>query len=213
MRTDNRLHRKAAIAQVIICRDVHGFKVVEQGAAFVPTHLFTAGDYVVAVKGRHGDESDILNIEFRSEVGVLLNHSIVGFLTVVYEVHLVDTYEDVWDLKEGSNEGVALGLFDHAFARIHEDEGKVGGGSTSDHIAGVLNVSRGICNDELALWCGKVAVGHINGDALLAFVLETVCEEAKVNVVESSFGRGCFNLGDLVLEDAFAVVKESADQC
>ena len=108
---------------------------------------------------------------------------------------------------------MALGLFDHAFARIHEDEGKVGGGSTSNHIAGVLDVSRGIGNDEFAFWRGKVAVGHINGDALLALVLKTVCEEAEVNVVEPSFGRGSFNLRDLVLEDAFAVVKESADQC
>ena len=121
------LHREAAIAQVVVCRDVHGFQIVKQCASFVPGHVLTAGDDIVAVKGGHGNESDILNIEFCSEVRVFLNHSIVGFLTVVYEVHLVDTYEDVWDLKEGSNEGVALGLFDHAFARIHEDEGKVGG--------------------------------------------------------------------------------------
>ena len=93
------------------------------------------------------------------------------------------------------------------FARIYEDECKVSGRSTSNHVTGVLNVSWSICDNEFTLGCSEVAISDIYGDALLAFVLETVCEEAKVNVVESSFGRGCFNLGDLVLEDAFTIVK------
>ena len=162
---------------------MHGFQVVKECAPFVPGHVLTAGDDIVAVKGGHRDESDILNIEFCSEVRVFLDHSIVGFLTVIYQVHLVDTHEDVWDLQEGGNEGVALGLFDHAFASIHEDEGKVGGRSTGNHIAGVLHVSWRICNDEFTLWRSKVAVGNINGDALLAFVFKAVCEEAEVDVI------------------------------
>ena len=48
-------------------------------------------------------------------------------------------------------------------------------------------------------------------NALLALVFKTVCEKAEVDVVQSFFCRGLFNLGDLVLEDAFTIVKESAD--
>ena len=162
---------------------MHGFQVVKECAPFVPGHVLTAGDYIVAVKGGHGNESDILNIEFCSEVRVFLNHSIVSFLAVIYQVHLVDTHEDVRDLQEGGNEGVTLGLFDHAFACIHEDEGKVGGRSTGNHVAGVLHVSWRICNDEFTLGCSEVAVGNINGDALLAFVFKAVCEEAEVDVI------------------------------
>ena len=80
---------------------MHGFQVVKECAPFVPGHVLTAGDYIVAVKGGHGNESDILNIEFCSEVRVFLDHSIVGFLAVIYQVHLVDTHEDVRDLQEG----------------------------------------------------------------------------------------------------------------
>ena len=181
--TDDRLNRKAAITQVVVCRDVHGFKVVEQGAAFVPGHVLTAGDDIVAVKGGHGNESDILNVQFCSEVCVFLDHSIVGFLAVIYKVHLVDTHEDVRDLQEGSNKSVAFGLFNHAFARIYEDECKVCGRSTGNHISGVLHVSWRICNDEFTLGCCEVAVGNINGDSLLAFVFKAVCEEAEVDVI------------------------------
>ena len=162
---------------------MHGFQVVKECAPFVPGHVLTTGDDIVAMKGGHGNESDILNIEFCSEVCVFLDNSIVGFLTVIYQVHLVDTHEDVWDLQEGSNEGVAFGLFDYAFACIHEDEGKVGGRSTGNHVSGVLYVSWGICNDEFTLWRSEVAVGNINGDALLAFVFKAVCEEAEVDVI------------------------------
>jgi len=70
----------------------------------------------------------------------------------------------------------------------------------------------GVGNDELTLWSGEVAVGYINSDSLLAFVLKSVCEEAKVDVVQSSFRRGGFNLGDLVLEDAFAIVQKSSNK-
>ena len=78
---------------------------------------------------------------------------------------------------------MAFGLFDNAFARIYEDERKVGGRSTGNHVAGVLHVSWRICNDEFTLGCSKVAVGNINGDALLAFVFKAVCEEAEVDVI------------------------------
>ena len=53
---------------------------------------------------------------------------------------------------EGSNEGVALGLLNNTITCIYEDECKVGGGGTGHHITGVLNVSWGICDDELTLW-------------------------------------------------------------
>ena len=181
--TDDRLNREAAIAEVVVCRDVHGFQIVKECAPFVPGHVLTAGDYIVAVKGGHGNESDILNIEFCSEVCVFLDHSIVGFLAIIYQVHLVDTHEDVRDLQKGGNEGVAFGLFDNSFARIDKDEGKVGGRSTSYHVTGILNVSWRICNDEFTLGCSKVAVGNIDGDALLAFVFKAVCEEAEVDVI------------------------------
>jgi len=41
---------------------------------------------------------------------------------------------------------------------------------------------RRVGNDELALVGGKVAVGHINGDALLAFGAQAIGEEGEVNL-------------------------------
>ena len=86
---------------------------------------------------------------------------------------------------EGSNEGVALGLLNDAIACIDKDEGKVSGRGTGNHITGVLNVSWSICDDELALRGCEVAVGYIDGNTLLAFVLQTISEEAEVHVLEA----------------------------
>ena len=51
---------------------------------------------------------------------------------------------------------------------VDQDEGQIGGGGTGRHVAGVLDVTGAVGDDELALRRGGVAVGHVDGDALLA---------------------------------------------
>lgn len=70
--------------------------------------------------------------------------------------------------------GVAPRLSQHTFARVDQDHGQIGGRSAGDHVAGVLLVAGRVRDDELALLGCEEAVGHVDGDALLALGGETV---------------------------------------
>ena len=137
---------------------------------------------------------------------------LIDLLRVVDEVHLVDGDDEVLDAQQVGDEGVALGLFDDALARIDEDDGEVGGGGAGDHVAGVLDVARGVGDDELALGRGEVAVGDVDGDALLALGLEAVGEQGEVDVFVAAAARGFLHGFELVLEDGFGIVEQAADE-
>ena len=97
-------------------------------------------------------------------------------------------------------------LLHHTIAGIDEDDGEVGGGGTRHHVAGVLDVSGGVGDDELALGRGEVAVGHINGDALLAFGPQSVGEQREVHLLVAAAPRGLLHRFQLILENRLAVV-------
>ena len=105
-----------------------------------------------------------------------------------------------------------MGLLEDAVAGIDEHDGEVRGRSPGDHIAGVLNVSRGIRDDELALGCGEVAIGHVDGDALLALGAEAVGQQREVHLVVATGGAGALDRLELILEDALGVVQQPPDQ-
>ena len=50
------------------------------------------------------------------------------------------------------------------------------------HVAGVLLVAGRVGDDELALVGGEVAVGDVDGDALLALGLEAVGEQGEIDL-------------------------------
>ena len=78
---------------------------------------------------------------------------------------------------------VAPGLGQHPLARVDQDHGEVGGRGAGDHVAGVLLVARGVGDDELALLGREEAIGHIDGDALLALGGEAVDQQREVDVL------------------------------
>ena len=73
-------------------------------------------------------------------------------------------------------------------------------------------MTRGVCDDELATRRGKVAVGHINGDALFTLVLQSIREQTQIHVLQALVLGRLFDLLNLVLEDAFAVVEQPSNQ-
>ena len=116
------------------------------------------------------------------------------------------------DPQQVGDEAVALGLLDHAFAGVDEDDGEVGGGGTGHHVAGILGVAGGVGDDELALGRGEVAVGDVDGDALLALGLEAVGEEGEVDVLVAAAAGGFLHGLELVLEDGFGIIEQAADE-
>jgi hypothetical protein len=86
---------------------------------------------------------------------------------------------------------VATGLGLHAVAGIHQHDRQITGRRTGGHVAGVLLMARGIGNDEFALGGGEIAVGHVDGDALLALGLQAVDQQSQVDIV-ALWCRLCF---------------------
>ena len=39
-----------------------------------------------------------------------------------------------------------------------------------------------VCNDKLALGCGKESVGHVNGDTLFAFGNKSINQQSKIDI-------------------------------
>ena len=78
---------------------------------------------------------------------------------------------------------MAAGLLEHALAGVHQHDGQVGGGGAGHHVAGVLVVAGGVGDDVFALGRGEVAVGHVDGDALLALRPQPVGEQGEVGVL------------------------------
>ena len=78
---------------------------------------------------------------------------------------------------------MAACLGDDARACVDEDDGEVGRGASSNHVAGVLFVSRCVGDDELSTVRAEITIGHVDGDAFLTFGLQTVEQQGVVDVV------------------------------
>ncbi len=76
---------------------------------------------------------------------------------------------------------MAARLGEDAFAGVDQDDGHVGGGGAGGHVAGVLLVAGSVGDDELAMRGGEVAVGDIDGDALLPLGAQAVGELGEVD--------------------------------
>src|SRR5664280_2117223 len=128
------------------------------------------------------------------------------------QVHLVDADQQVGHPQQRGQEGVAPGLLDDSLAGVDQDHGEVGGRVPGHHVARVLHVARCVGDDELAGRGGEVAVGHVDGDALLALGPQAVGQQREVRVVVAALDRHPLHGLELVLEDRLRIVEQTSDQ-
>ena len=210
------LHREAQVAEVAIAGDLHGLEDFHQRLPLVPRRTLAAVDHVVALERRHRHEVQ----GGRFEVDLVGEGQVVGLdrlehtLVEALEVHLVDGHDDVLDAQQAGDKAVALGLRLHTVARIDEDDRQIAGRGTSGHVAGVLLMTGGVGDDELALGSTEIAIGHVDGDALLALGLQAVDQQRQVDVIAG--GADLLGvLGDgfqMVFVDHLRVVQQAPDQ-
>lgn len=74
---------------------------------------------------------------------------------------------------------MAAGLIQHPLAGVDQDDGQIAGGGAGGHVARVLLMARGVRDDKFALGGGEIAVGHVDGDALLALRLQAVYQQRQ----------------------------------
>ncbi len=78
---------------------------------------------------------------------------------------------------------MATCLGNHARTGIHQDDSKVGSRTASDHITGVLFMSRSIGNDKLTVIRTEIAISHINGDPLFTFGFQAVQQQGIIDMI------------------------------
>ena len=108
--------------------------------------------------------------------------------------------------------GVALGLFDNAFASVNQHDGELRSRGARHHVAGVLDMAGRVGDDEFALGRGEVAIGDINGDALFALGFEAVGEKREVDVIIAALARRVLDGFELVFKNVFGIVEQAANQ-
>jgi len=134
-----------------------------------------------------------------------------GFV-VADQVHLVHGHHQMLGAHHVGELGVALRLRQHAAARVDQDDRQVGGRGGGDHVARVLLVAGRVGDDVLAGAGREVAVGDVDGDALLALGQQAVGEQRQVGGGQAALRRSLLDGVQRVGEDGLGVVEQPADQ-
>ena len=187
---------------------------MEEWGPLVPRHVGAGVDHVVSLERGHRDVVNVLEVEARDELVVIGADLVVDLLRPADEVHLVHRDHHVADAEQRGDEAVAAGLGDHAIARIDQHHREITGRGAGGHVAGVLFVAGRVGDDEHPLVGGKIAIGHIDGDALLALGFQSVGQQRRIKVRASGAvgQRVLADRGQLILVDRFGVMQEPADE-
>ena len=145
----------------------------------------------------------VAGLELRREVGILGADFFIHVLRVTDEVHLIDRHDDARDAQKRRDETVPPGLRQDAVAGVDENHRQVARRSARGHVARVLLVPGRIGDDEFAFRGRKIAVGHVDGNALLAFGLQAVGQQGEVDLVagRAVLDAVAFDRGKLILVD------------
>ena len=153
-----------------------------------------------------------MHVQARGELVEVVADLLELLAVPVDQVHLVDREHDVPDAQQRRQERVPARLLEQPVAGVDQHDRQLCGRRAGHHVAGVLDVPRGVGDDEFPLGRGEVAVGDVDGDALLALGAQAVGHQSQVGVVVSAFLGGALDGGQLVLHDGLGVVQQPADE-
>ena len=156
----------------------NGLQVVQKCWTVIPRRLFTLVDYIISILGADRDKYHVLDIESLRHLLIVCDNLVIYIFTEINQVHLVDSHQNMRYSEKRRNITVAYCLLQYTMSCIDENDAQVGSTCTRHHVAGILNMSRSISDDKLAFRCSKIAVSHIDGDALFALSTETIREQS-----------------------------------
>ncbi len=210
---DDPLDREARPLEVAVVGDLHRLEVAEQRRPRVPGHVLRPVDDVVAVLGADRDVHDLARPQAAGEVREVTHDRVEDLLVEVDEVHLVDRHHEVRDSEQRGDVRVALGLLEHALARVDEDHRQVGGRRSRDHVAGVLQMARRVGDDERPPRRREIAVRDVDRDALLTLGAQAVDEQRQVDDARAATpSRRLLDVLELVFHNRLGVEQQPPDQ-
>ena len=129
-------------------------------------------------------------------------------------IQLVDGEHDAGHAQQVDQQAVAAGLRQQRqlgvgpveLGGIDQHHGGIGAAGSGDHVAGVLLMAGGIADDELAGFGVEVAVGHVDGDALLALGGQAIGQQGQVGLAAA------LHAGQVVLQHRLGVHQQAANQ-
>ena len=207
------LHRQPQGSGLGALRRGGGLQRLKEGRAGVPGRLVGAAREVGAGEARERDGRD-LQPERRGEGGVVGHDALEHGPVPADQVHLVDRQHHPPHAHEVDEEAVAPRLGQQALPRVHQDHRQVRGGRPGDHVARVLLVPGCVRDNVTPPRGGEVAVGHVDGDALLALGGKTVDQEGEVEgaALRARLSRIGGERRQLVVRHRTRVVQQAADQ-
>ncbi len=214
VRTVNILHREAQRLALDHPLDLHGFEDFQQRRATVPRHIRALAGDIIAFQRRQRHKADIkVARQLLGKGQIIFPDLVEARFAKLDEIHFVDRHYQVFNAQQRRDEAVTAGLVEHALARIDQQDRQVAGGRAGGHIARVLLVPRGVGDDKFALFGREVAIGHVDGDALLALSLQAVHQQRQVQL----FALGAVTLAvvvqrrELVFIDLARIVQQAAN--
>ena len=197
-------------------RHVGRFQRLEQAVAGVPGHVRRTAAHVVAGQRRHRQALHLVDTEAWRQLAVLIGDDAVNPLVVADQVHLVDRQQHVADAQQPTDIGMPPRLHQQALACIDQHHRQLGVGGAGGHVAGVLLVAGAIGHDEAAPRGVEIAVGHVDGDALLALGIQPVGEQGEVEHVRAGIGMQAAALArqrrQLIVRQHAGVVQQASEQ-
>ena len=182
----------------------------QHGGAGVPRHSVGRGPGDVDAlqsaerNGRHAHAT-----ECRRVPGELITNAVEDTLVVSHEIHLVDCENDVADAEARADRGVPQGLRLQSLPGVDQDHRDIRPGSGRRHVVGELLMPRRVGEDEGTRRSGEIAVGDIDGDALLPLLLQPIRQEGQVDVARPAVAlQDC----QCVVHDQLALEQQSTDQ-
>ena len=194
-------------------RHLDGLEVLEQRRPGVPAQPLRALDHVVPVQRAHRQRRHRAEPDLRGEAVEVGHDPVEDLLRPVDEVHLVDRQHHVADTQQRGHRGVPPRLLDDAAPSVDQHDRHLGGRGAGDHVARVLLVARRVGEDEAPPRRREVAVGDVDGDALLALGAQAVGQQRQIQMpVAVARVRDLREVLELVGEDRLGVVEQPPDQ-
>ena len=155
----------------------------EQRRPGVPGHPVGGGGDVVADEGADRDGLHVGHIEAGRGNTHLADDLLEGRMVVADQIHLVHRDEHGLHTHERADGEVTMGLRTNAASGIDHQHGDVAVRCSDRHVAGVLLMPRGVCDEDAAA-VGEVhvPVGDVDRDALLALGLQAVGQQGVVDL-------------------------------
>ena len=214
VRPRDQLHRQPERPRGAVMAGLGALQGGEQAGALVPRHAGARGGDVVAVARADRDRGHRQRVQVPEHGVEVADDTLEHRLVEAHQVHLVDRQHHVADAEQGRDRRVPAGLVQHPLARVDQHDGEVGVRRAGHHVAGVLLVAGRVGQDEAAAWGLEVAVGDVDGDALVALGRQAIDQQRVVDVAPrraEAAGVALQHRHDVV-GDGAALEQQAADQ-